>query len=149
MKPLYKFSFRNNNAANKTTNIHVNGELVKDVFIDYLGVTAVTLLFQGSTITSAKIAEGYTHADSGPFEQCQQIQLIDFPSTIQSIGWIRYMAANVKLIVRAVTPPSTRQILGIYGNIYVPDESVEAYKGTTGWSEYASRIKGLSDYVES
>ena len=146
LKPLYKFSFKTNNANNSSTNIYVNGELVKDVFIDYVeGVDNVTLLFQGSTIISAKIAEGYTTAYSGPFEQCSKIQLVDFPSTIRSIGWIRYMAPGVNLLVRAVTPPSTSSFSGNYGKIYVPDESVEIYKTANGWSAFADRIKPLSD----
>ena len=33
--------------------------------------------------------------------------------------------------------------------IYVPDESVEAYKAATNWVNYASIIKPLSEYVES
>lgn len=32
--------------------------------------------------------------------------------------------------------------------IYVPDESVDAYKSATGWSSYATKIKALSKYVE-
>lgn len=33
-------------------------------------------------------------------------------------------------------------------SIYVPDDSVEAYKTATNWSTYASKIKPLSQYVE-
>ena len=29
--------------------------------------------------------------------------------------------------------------------IYVPDASVEAYKTATNWSQYSSRIKGISE----
>lgn len=32
--------------------------------------------------------------------------------------------------------------------IYVPDDSVEAYKQASGWSEYADIIYPLSEYVE-
>jgi hypothetical protein len=152
LKPLYKFAFRTNNYDNNSTNIYVNGELVKNVFIDYTeGVNTVTFLFQGSTITSAKIAEGYTNADGGPFEGCYKIKLLDFPSTIQSISWIRYMTAGVNLIVRATIPPDVSKdtFLVNPGNIYVPDESVEKYKSAGGWSARADRIKPLSEYVES
>lgn len=30
-------------------------------------------------------------------------------------------------------------------SIYVPDESVATYKAATGWSSYASKIKGKSE----
>ena len=41
------------------------------------------------------------------------------------------------------------QALIVEHNIYVPDSAVEAYKAATGWVSYASRIKPLSEYVES
>jgi hypothetical protein len=55
-------------------------------------------------------------------------------------------------IVRATTPPS----LGgnVFANtastlvIYVPDASLEAYKGATNWINFASRIKPLSEYLD-
>ena len=57
------------------------------------------------------------------------------------------MRSNVNLIVRAITPPYVDLFFGTYGKIYVPDESVEDYKKTTGWASYASNIKSLSDYI--
>ena len=55
------------------------------------------------------------------------------------------------IVIRAVTPPAFG--VGVFGSsnncpIYVPDESVEAYKNATNMSGYASRIKPLSEYVE-
>ena len=35
------------------------------------------------------------------------------------------------------------------GEIYVPDELVDAYKADKNWSVYASEIKGLSEYAEA
>ena len=145
LKPLYKFKFRISNSKNVSTNIYVNGELTKDVFIDYVKGVNITLLFQGSTITSAKIAEGYTSIYTEPFFYCPNLKWVDYPSTIQHIYYIRYMTAGVNLIVRAVTPPSLELFFGTYGNIYVPDESVEAYKTASGWNSFASKIKPLSD----
>lgn len=54
------------------------------------------------------------------------------------------------LIVRAITPPTLfiNYNMGNLGKIYVPDSSVEAYKTATNWSNYADRIKPLSEYVE-
>ena len=60
------------------------------------------------------------------------------------------------LICNAVTPPSiattsfsNTPIASKTGTIYVPDESVDAYKTATNWVNYASIIKPLSEYVES
>ena len=33
--------------------------------------------------------------------------------------------------------------------IYVPDDSVEAYKQASGWSKYAEKIFALSSYVDT
>lgn len=55
------------------------------------------------------------------------------------------------LIVRATTPPAgSSSMLQDSPNaiIYVPDESVDAYKAASGWSNYASRIQPLSSYSE-
>ena len=51
-------------------------------------------------------------------------------------------------ICKAVTPP-TKTNTSYYNNVaavYVPDESVDAYKAATGWSQWASNIKPLSEY---
>lgn len=55
------------------------------------------------------------------------------------------------LVCKAVLPPSLSSAnLGTTMNaIYVPDASVEAYKNATNWNIYASKIKPLSEYVES
>ena len=53
---------------------------------------------------------------------------------------------NVTVVCHAVTPPS----FGTFNNnplaLYVPDESVDAYKSANGWSQYAKYIKPLSEY---
>lgn len=52
-------------------------------------------------------------------------------------------------VCRATTPPSlgNANAFGSTNNcpIYVPDASVEAYKGATNWNTYADRIKPLSE----
>ena len=52
-------------------------------------------------------------------------------------------------IIKATTPPSLNGSLFSSTNntfvIYVPDESVDAYKSSTNWSTYANRIKGVSE----
>lgn len=56
-------------------------------------------------------------------------------------------------IFHSVTPPAMANVnaLGTINSeakIYVPDESVNAYKTATNWSTYASYIYPLSEYVE-
>lgn len=49
------------------------------------------------------------------------------------------------MVCRAVKPPSLGGSLGVTPTIYVPDESVEAYKTATNWSTYASSILPISE----
>ena len=60
--------------------------------------------------------------------------------------------AEITLIFKATTPPTLNYFVSYQTteikNIYVPDEAIEDYKAATNWSEYASIIKPLSEYVE-
>lgn len=60
---------------------------------------------------------------------------------------------NLKFVIcRATIPPSSTGVPLHSSNkaiVYVPDDSVDAYKSADGWNEYADNIRGLSEYVES
>ena len=117
--------------------------------------------FKGTKITSLVCHEGLTKIEGsgnyamGAFNNCTSLTFVDFPSTITSIGRQCFFQCSqlVTFICRNTTPPtlgsevfnSTNSAL----SIFVPDESVDAYKAATGWVSYASRIKPLSEYVES
>ena len=51
-------------------------------------------------------------------------------------------------IIYATTPPTLSQQARLWfrGTIYVPDDSVEAYRAAAEWSNIASRIVGISEY---
>lgn len=72
------------------------------------------------------------------------------PATVTNIGSYAFSELNV-LIVDAVIPPTANSSFDSnYANckIYVPDDSVEAYKQASNWSDKAYRIYPLSEYVE-
>lgn len=85
-----------------------------------------------------------------------QLPVFDIPSSVTKIG--QYVIggnsdSNVKnvpiVICRAVTPPTLGMVKangGAHQAIYVPDESVEAYKTATNWSAFADIILPLSQY---
>jgi hypothetical protein len=100
--------------------------------------------------------------NEGMVSYCPKIKLIDIGENCISIGGMGLgrqfgnKDTGFTLIVRAVTPPTLSGQLYQYLNsnvsllgIYVPDESVDAYKEATNWTNYSSRIKPLSEYVES
>ena len=87
------------------------------------------------------------------FYNCSSIVYCRFPETTTTIGASCFENC-VKLkvaIVDAIVPPT----LGVIAfknthadlKIYVPDDSVEAYKGATNWINYADRIHPISEYV--
>lgn len=65
----------------------------------------------------------------------------------------RYCYAIENVIIKATTPPTCGTDIFANTNnkskkIYVPDESVDAYKVADGWLSYASNIYPVSEFVE-
>ena len=121
--------------------------------------------FIGSSVSKIKLPSVETMPDAsnyeGIFSYCPNLVLVDIGANCTSIGWQslgRYIgnsSNNITIIIRAITPPSLGgPLMGTDGNhatigkVYVPDNSVDAYKAATNWSTYADRIKPLSEYVE-
>ena len=87
-----------------------------------------------------------------------KLPVFDIPSSVTKIG--QYVIggnndSNVKnvpiVICRAVTPPTLGTVKangGAHQAIYVPDDSVEAYKTATNWSAFADIILPLSQFNE-
>lgn len=112
--------------------------------------TLITEVADFGRIVNLSPAAGY-----GLFMSCTNLTKVVLPNTIAYIkGWAFYDARALNtLVIYAVTPPELE--LSAFGGtkissgvIYVPDESVDAYKAATNWSNYADRIKSLSDYKE-
>ena len=85
------------------------------------------------------------------FQYCQNLEYVELGDTLTSFENHLFADCNAltTLICRATTPPTAGNdiILGSdNATIYVPDASLEAYKGATNWKAHASRIKGISEY---
>lgn len=73
-----------------------------------------------------------------------------FPSTMTTIkNSLFFLSYPKNVIFKSVTPPTLENSIQSGPTIYVPDESVETYKTATNWSSYASKIKPISEYIES
>ena len=88
-------------------------------------------MFQGcSALRSVTIPHGVGELFTGTFAGCYNLE------------WMK---------VEAVTPPALYTLdcidMGSDYPIYVPNASVEAYKGATNWNSYAHRIRGLQDFI--
>ena len=100
-----------------------------------------------SSITSIDIPSGVTTIDTSTFNFCSGLTSIDIPSGVTSIGMYAFNGciSLTSVTVNATTPPTLGLFAGIPNcPIYVPSQSVEAYKTAQGWSDYASRIYPIS-----
>ena len=111
--------------------------------------------FGATAIERLVINEGCKICGEGFINLNKNCKLIDFPSTIASIGLRPNNNGGNKLVVicRALVPPAFEGSwsyveAGRPIAIYVPDTSMLAYKSATGWSESASLIQPLSTYEE-
>ena len=87
--------------------------------------------------------------------QCYEIATLTLPSTTKSIaqsGLLTGRSGGSDIIILAVTPPTTNLTGGALDasvkRIYVPDESLTAYKEDPGFIKLASRIYPLSEYED-
>ena len=78
---------------------------------------------------------------------------IELPSTVTTIGQNAFVNCTglTRISIAAATPPTLGA--NAFANcsaltgIYVPDDSVEAYKTATNWSAYANKILPLSQFI--
>jgi hypothetical protein len=103
------------------------------------------------SLESVQIPETVTTIVDNAFSNTA-IEKIDLGANITEIGnYICFACRKLKVaIVRATTPPKSGANIFYLADcqIYVPDQSVTAYREASGWSAYADRIKPLSQYVE-
>nr|DAI50346.1 MAG TPA: putative leucine rich cell surface protein [Caudoviricetes sp.] len=75
--------------------------------------------------------------------------VVDYPSTISSFGAYQPSLQAKITILRAPIPPNIgARSLGGNGLLYVPDEVIDVYRHSDGWSRIADRIYPLSEYQE-
>ena len=125
---------------------------LKDINISAFAKSGITKVKNLGKITS--IGGGWGDGE-GTFYGCSSLSFVRLPNTLTSIGIQAFYNCSslTTFIVEAETPPTLGSSAFAATNstfiIYVPDSAVEAYKTSTNWSGYASRIKPLSEYVES
>ena len=136
------------------------------------GITQISdYVFESNyELSTVNIPSGTTYIGINSFFDCLSLLDITIPSTVTQIGDGAFRASNwtaqdqyqynkmnimkSNRVVRclATTPPQIGvNVFGIISgtvdiaayDIYVPSESVEAYKSASGWSEYADRIRPI------
>ena len=102
------------------------------------------------SLTSVTIPDSVTNIKIQAFCNCNSITSIIIPNSVNNIGDQAFYACSslTSVYCKAVTPPTGNS--GMFESnasgrkIYVPTESVEAYKSASGWSDYASAIEGYN-----
>ena len=94
------------------------------------------------------IPEGVTTIGRQVFQGCSNLSSITLPSTVQTMGEGVFNACQRLSYVKvlATVPPTIGEtVFSTYNNcpIYVPAESLQAYKSAENWSVYADRIQAI------
>ena len=125
-----------------------------------------------SGLTSCTIGSGITSIGNGAFYECIALTSINLPNSVSYIGNTAFSFCSgltsctigsgitsignfafdncsslTSVTVNSLTPPTLSEYY-VFDNtndcpIYVPSQSVSAYKSATNWSTYASRIQAI------
>ena len=103
-----------------------------------------------TSLTSITIPDNVTTIGDFAFSDCSSLTSVTIPDSVTTIGWnaFGYCSSLTSVYCKATTPPAGGSSM-FYKNasgrkIYVPMESVEAYKSAKYWSEYADDIEGYN-----
>jgi len=130
-----------------------------NAFLGCSGLTSVTIpnsvnsignqaFADCSGLTSVTIPNSVTRIGSHAFNGCSAMTSVTIGNSITSISYAAFnnCTSLASFTVRATTPPTLDIAFQFASNtfvIYVPAESVDAYKAASGWSTYASRIQAI------
>ena len=102
--------------------------------------------YRCSGLTSLVIPEGVTSIGDSVFYECFSLTTITIPASVKSIDERTFEnSCLTELIVRAVVPPVVKTVWSSRKNdmdksipVYVPAESIEAYRAAEGWNEFTN-----------
>ena len=118
---------------------------------DSVTTIGVGVFWNCSNLTSVTIPDSVTTIGNYAFRGCTSLTSVTIGDSVTTIGkWaFRDCDSLTSVYCKATTPPTLKSSFVFDSNadgrkIYVPAESVEAYKAATNWSEYAADIVGYN-----
>lgn len=99
-------------------------------------------------LTNINIPNSVTSIGNYAFSYCSGLTNIVIPDSVTTIGYNTFSSCSglTSVTIEATTPPSLGSDVFYDTNncpIYVPAESVDAYKNATNWKTYKSRIQAI------
>ena len=125
--------------------------LAVNVYMPMLSVLQGNYAFASSGVDLVTSLGIITSTQFQMFASCTSLRCAILPSTLEklSTGTFAGCTAMQAIICNAVTPPSVEHANALNNSnscpIYVPSESVEAYKAANMWSAVATRIRDVAD----
>ena len=112
--------------------------------------------FDCSSLESITIPDSVTSIGSDAFCLCSSLASVTIPDSVTSIGWHAFWLCSslASVYCKPITPPIGGDYMfsyydyGYHGyksigcKIYVPRNSVDAYKSVSNWSDYSWNIVG-------
>ena len=102
------------------------------------------------SLTGITIPDAVTSLGFGCFKNCSSLSAVTIPDSVTSINFwcFSYCSKLTSVTCKATTPPTlgSSAFNGTPSTmiIYVPSESVDAYKSATNWSNYADKIQAIA-----
>jgi hypothetical protein len=117
----------------------VNCNTVRNKPYDNVGV------FEESSFTKVTIGDNVTNIGIKAFYNLNLLECITIGENVVLIDTdaIYSWKALTSIYCKAIIPPTMKSSIGSKALIYVPIESVDAYKSAEGWSQYADQIVGF------